>query len=115
MSNIDLNKLEQKTKKVETAKSKEGGAFDFLNKDIKFFDSGFNDKKKERFYSELCILFNSGVDIRSALELIEEEQLKEKDKIIFSKIKEAIVAGASLSKAVEQTGMFTAYEFYSIQ
>jgi type IV pilus assembly protein PilC len=115
MSNIDLNKLEQKTKKVDTAKSKEGGAFDFLNKDIKFFDSGFNDKKKERFYSELCILFNSGVDIRSALELIEEEQLKEKDKIIFSKIKEAIVAGASLSKAVEQTGMFTAYEFYSIQ
>lgn len=114
MSKVDLNKLKKSSKPIDS-KSNDKGAFDFLNKDIKFFGSSFSDKKKERFYSELSILFTSGIDIRSAIELIEEEQAKEKDKILFSNIKESIVSGASLSNAVEKTGMFSAYEFYSIQ
>jgi type IV pilus assembly protein PilC len=116
MSTIDLNKINQvkKTIPFDTKKS-EKNAFDFLNKDIKLFGGGFNDKKKERFYSELSILFSAGVDIRSALELIEEEQVKEKDKLLFSKIKESVIAGSSLSKAIEQAGVFSTYEFYSLQ
>ncbi len=114
MSKVDLNKLKNSSKPIDS-KSNDKGAFDFLNKDIKFFGSSFSDRKKERFYSELSILFTSGIDIRSAIELIEEEQAKEKDKILFSNIKESIVSGASLSNAVEKTGMFSAYEYYSIQ
>src|SRR3989344_7425225 len=98
MSKIDLNKLKSTPSSV-VSKQTEEGTFDFLNKDIKFFGSGFSDKKKERFYSELAILFTSGVDIRSALELIEEEQTKEKDKLLFAQIKESIIAGAGLSNA----------------
>lgn len=112
--NIELNKYAP-VKKTLVAVKEKGGALDFLNKDLKFFGAGFSDKKKERFYSELCILFSAGVDIRSALELIEEEQIKEKDKVIFGSIKDSIIAGAGLSKAVEQTGMFSPYEFYSMQ
>lgn len=115
MSKIDLNKFEPIKKKRIELKKEEKGTFDFLNKDLKLFGSGFSDKKKERFYSELCILFSARVDIRSALELIEEEQTKEKDKILFSTIKEAVISGSSLSKAMEQTGLFSAYEFYSLQ
>lgn len=116
MSKIDLNKMNAaKSTTAASAKESDKSAFDFLNKDIKIFDSGFNDKKKERFYSELSILFAAGVDIRSALELIEEEQLKEKDKKIFAQIKEAVISGSSLSKAMEQTGVFSTYEFYSLQ
>ena len=116
MSKIDLNKMNAaKSMAVAPAKDGDKSAFDFLNKDIKFFDSGFNDKKKERFYSEFSILFAAGVDIRSALELIEEEQLKEKDKKLFAQIKEAVISGSSLSKAMEQTGVFSTYEFYSLQ
>jgi len=114
MPAIDLNKI-SKSKKIQPIGSKEKSALDFLNKDIKFFGSGFNDKKKARFNSELCILFSAGVDIRSALELIEEEQTKEKDKLLFSNIKESIISGSSLSKALEQTGLFTMYEYYSLQ
>lgn len=114
MSKIDLNKLKSIPKPSENSKTKKG-TFDFLNNDIKFFGSSFGDKKKERFYSELAILFTSGVDIRSALELIEEEQEKEKDKLLFSKIKDSITSGAGLSAAIENTGMFSAYEYYSIQ
>lgn len=116
MSEIDLNTLKQAKKKetLDAPKSKQG-SFDFLNKDIKIFGNGFSDKKKENFYSELSILFSAGVDIRSALELIEEEQIKEKDKELFKNIKESIISGASLSAAVQQTGLFSTYEFYSIQ
>ncbi|MGQ0827040.1 MAG: type II secretion system F family protein [Bacteroidota bacterium] len=114
MPAIDLNKI-SRAKKIQPVGLKEKNTLDFLNKDIKLFGSGFNDKKKERFYSELCILFSAGVDIRSALELIEEEQTKEKDKLLFSNIKESIISGTSLSKALEQTGLFTMYEYYSLQ
>lgn len=115
MLQLDLNNIDF-VKKAPAASVKERkGTLDFLNKDLKLFETGFSDKKKERFYSELCILFSAGVDIRSALELIEEEQTKEKDKILFATIKESIIAGAGLSKAVEQTGMFSPYEYYSIQ
>lgn len=113
MPAIDLNKINRPHKKENAAEKK--SALDFLNKDIKLFGSAFNDKKKERFYSELFILFSAGVDIRSALELIEEEQAKEKDRLLFASIKESIIAGNSLSKALQQTGLFTMYEYYSLQ
>ncbi|MBA3971407.1 MAG: type II secretion system F family protein, partial [Bacteroidetes bacterium] len=114
MGKIDLRKIKNNPASVPSVNS-DKGAFDFLNKDIKYLSAGFSDKKKERFYSELCILFAAGVDIRSALELIEEEQQKDKDRLLFSSIKESIIAGEGLSSAVESTGMFTPYEYYSIQ
>lgn len=115
MLQIDLNNIDFVKKAPATSVKERKGTLDFLNKDLKLFEAGFSDKKKERFYSELCILFSAGVDIRSALELIEEEQTKEKDRILFATIKESIMAGAGLSSAVEQTGMFSPYEYYSIQ
>jgi len=114
MSQINIDGIRKSLKQKATTNRKKD-MFDFLNRDIKLFDSGLNDKKKESFYSELNILFTAGIDLRTALELIEEEQVKEKDKLLFGKIKNSIVSGAGLSKSLEQTGMFDAYEFYSIQ
>ena len=115
MAKIDLNKISEKKQTSGLTKSADSNFFDFLNKDIKFLGGGLSDKKKERFYSELNILFSAGVDIRSALELIEEEQVKEKDKLIYAKIKEAVTNGSSLSKAIEESKLFSSYEFYSLQ
>lgn len=115
MTAIDLNTLSIQNRKAAASKKKSGLNLDFLNKDLQLFGAGLNDKKKERFYSELCILFSAGVDIRTALELIEEEQTKEKDKLLFTALKKAIIGGAGLSKAIEQTGMFSPYEYYSMQ
>lgn len=112
MPSIDLNKIQKTKKSAENGEKK--SVLDFLNKDIRFLGSAFGDKKKERFYSELYILLSAGVDIRSALELIEEEQTKEKDKLLFAKIKESVIAGNSLSVALQQAGVFSMYEFYSI-
>lgn len=88
---------------------------DLLSKDISFGEGGWTDKKKERFYSELYILFSAGVDIRSALELIEEGQSKEKDKLLVQNLRDWVVSGESFSRAIEKSGKFSLYEFYSLK
>jgi type IV pilus assembly protein PilC len=114
-------KIPQNSKAQYKAKDKkeDGGQMSqimaFLNKDIKFFKSKFSDKKKERFYSDLHILLSSGIDIKSAIELMEEEQKKDKDKQIFKSIKEQIIRGGSLSDAVQKSGLFSNYEYYSLK
>jgi type IV pilus assembly protein PilC len=86
-----------------------------LNHDIKFFSSGFSDKKKESFYLELSTLYSAGLDIKSALELIEQESNDKKDSILIRTIKDTLINGASLSEALQQSGQFTPYEYYSVQ
>src|SRR6476620_1445568 len=96
-------------------KSSSGSSLkNLLNKDIQLRKPGFSEKKKERFYSELYVLFSSGIDIRSALELIEEGQ-KENDKAMFAEIRNRVIAGDSLSASLEKTGKFSPYEYFSIK
>ena len=113
MATIELNKSYKKASVSKSSLDVQKSKLDFLSKDIQLFGKGLNDKKKENFYSELSILFSAGVDIRTALELIEEEQVK--DKAIYTEIKEAIIAGATLSTAIDQTKMFSPYEYYSLK
>jgi type IV pilus assembly protein PilC len=89
--------------------------FSFLNKDISFKGSALNDRKKEAFYSEMNILLSSGIDIRSALDIVVEEQKKEKEKVLFSTIREKVINGMSLSAAIHDTGKFSPYEFHSLR
>ena len=91
------------------------GLFDFLNKDFKFFDSQLSDKKKEALYLKLSTLISAGVDIKSTLELVENDQRKEKDKQLFKNIKETVIEGSSLSEAINKTTKFSKYEYYSLQ
>lgn len=55
------------------------------------------------------------MDIKTTLELIAEEQLKEKDRVLFSEIKNLVISGSTLSDALKSTGKFSAYEYFSIQ
>jgi type IV pilus assembly protein PilC len=86
-----------------------------LNKDIKLFASGFSDKRKERFYSELHTLLTAGVDIRTAFELLSEESEKKEERELFGAILQSIVAGATLPEAAEKSGKFSSYEYYSLR
>lgn len=74
-----------------------------------------NDKKKESFYSELSILISSGVDIKTALEIYVEEQEKKNEKELFTEILNQVLKGSTLSKALENTGRFTPYEYFSLE
>ena len=71
---IDLRSYKlPKTNKIEATKSK-ASIFDFLNKEITLFGNSFNAKKKESFYSELHVLLKAGVDLKTTLDIVEEEQ-----------------------------------------
>lgn len=110
LADIKKNKTKTNEKSVD-AKS----IFDFLNKDISFGKKGLKDQKKEQFYSELNILLTSGTDVRTAMDIIVAEQTKKKEKKVFEHLTNHVLEGVSLSEAMEQSGEFTPYEYYSIR
>ena len=87
----------EQTSSKKSAAKQSGGVADFLNRDIQLFSRGLNDKKKERFYGGLAILFASGVDIRTVLDLIEDEQNSKSDRAIFGAIRQHIMKGGTFT------------------
>jgi type II secretory pathway component PulF len=85
------------------------------NKEIDLFGSSFSNKHKEDFYGELSLLLYSGINLKQSLELISEMQKKEKHKLLITEITDKIVAGSSLSEALEANKKFTSYEYQAIK
>lgn len=86
----------------------------FYKKDIQLFGKKFGNKKKERFYMDLRTLMMAGVDLKSAFEIIIEEQEKEGERIIYEGIYNEIIKGKSLHEGLKSSGKFSEYEHYSI-
>jgi len=101
--------------KADITISKPNTFWDFLNRDIQVFGHRIGDKQKERFYNLLVILMESGIDIKTALELVVDEQQKPKKKALFEELKDMVITGDSLSSAMNKTKKFSDYEIYSIQ
>jgi len=113
MPSIDISRYPKK--KPAPAKKESAGILAFLNKDISLGSSQVADKKKEGLYLELSTLLLSGIDLRTALELILVDQEDGKDKALFEQIKKNILSGASLSDALKEAGRFSDYEHFSIK
>lgn len=111
---IDLGNISPQPKPAATAGRKQSKLTELLSRDIQF-STGLSDKKKERFYSGLAILFSSGVDIRTVLDLIEDEQTGKADRALFGRIRKHIMQGGTFSSAMQETGKFSTYEYYSIK
>lgn len=109
---LNLNDIASKESKNE----KKNSFSDLLTRDIKL--PGFGKSKVKRnalFHQELSILLSSGMDLKSSLEILIGETEKEKDIIIYKKISDKIIAGASLSDALKSTGEFTPFEYHNIK
>lgn len=121
MSSIDLSKFETKApqKKVPTDKPSESLAeklTTILNVDIAIFDKKFGQNQKEAFYSELGLLLSSGIDIKTAFEIIEDQQKVKKHKLILEQIKNDIISGLSIWEAMHKhPKTFSVYEYQSIK
>lgn len=105
IENLEVKSSENKTTSLEN----------LLKKEIHLFGKVFSDKKKEQFYSELSVLLKSGVNLKLALDLIEESQSKKKDRAIISQLNELVTKGHSFAEAMEADKNFTAYEFKAIK
>lgn len=86
-----------------------------FNRDIVLFKKKFSNKAKEEFYAELSILLASGINLKSCLELIIENQTKQYQKEMTLKILDAIIDGSSLHDALKGNKSFTAYEYQAIK
>ncbi len=86
-----------------------------LNREIHLFGSRFSNKSKEQFYGELSVLLNSGINLKRALDLILDIQKKQKDRKLIEELSQAIVAGSSLSEALENNKNFTPYEYHALK
>lgn len=90
---------------------------DFLKRDIdiSFHKRTFDDRKKEQFYSELSILLDSGLDLKSAIGLLRESQKSGKLNNQLQRIETAITLGKAMSEAMKEEKMIGDYEYYSLQ
>jgi type II secretory pathway component PulF len=86
-----------------------------LKKEIHFFGSLFNDKKKQAFYLEFSILLKAGITIKESLTLIAENMTKKTDQELITSILQGVLNGKSLSDAMAATDRFSEYEYFSIQ
>ncbi len=121
MSSIDLSKYQNKpANKPEVTKESQNSLADklsnTLNADIALFDKKFGAKQKEAFYSELGLLLSSGIDIKTAFEIIEDQLKVKKHKAILTQIKDDIISGQSIWEAIHKhPKTFSTYEYQSIK
>jgi type IV pilus assembly protein PilC len=86
----------------------------FFTSEINLFNP-FNDKIKESFYHEFQLLIESGVDMQKALQIIIDDQNNLKVKTGLEKILKNVINGISLSKALEKSTYFSAFEYQNIK
>lgn len=86
-----------------------------LHRDIRLFGNSFSNRSKEDFYGELSVLLNSGINLKTGLEMIAQMQKKERDVERIESLSQAIVSGSSLSEAMNDQGHFSSYEQQAIK
>lgn len=121
MSSLDLSRYQPKPGKKPVVLAEEGSSLsekisDTLSKDIALFDKKFGQKQKEAFYSELGLLLSSGIDIKTALEIIEDQMKVKKHREIIVQIKDDIISGNAVWEAIHKhPKTFSVYEYQSIR
>ena len=113
---IDLSEYnKQVATSIEEPTSKSTDIFGWLNQDIQLFGNQWSSKKKEGFYAELAVLLKAGLDLVTTLEMMEENEPKEKDRAVIAQIKTTMLEGAMFSEAMGKTERFSNYEVFSIK
>lgn len=109
---INLKNIE---KKSSTIGKKPEGLFSFLSKELIWSKKELLDKEKEDFYTQLGILLDSGLDIKTAFQVLQSEKRKKKYTRFISLLYDKLILGVSLSNAAQQTNCISLYEFYTIK
>ena len=118
MSGIDLSKYaEQSVFQSRGSKTINANRVaGLLNTEVTFLEKKFGAKEKEGFYSELGLLLSTGVDIKTAFEIIEEDIPNKKHKALLEQIKNDIISGMRVYEAVSKHHkIFSKYEAQSIK
>jgi type IV pilus assembly protein PilC len=118
LASIDISKY---STKIDSAKTGGGASFSqslnkVLSAEIKLLEKKFGSKQKEWLYTEMGLLLSAGVDIKTAFEIIENETADKKHKAIIVQIKNDIISGSSIARALSKhSKVFTNYEWQSVK
>jgi len=112
---VDFNILRNLNPPKKKGQKKNRDLNSVLNKEISLGGNKFSDKQKESFYLELKNMLEAGFDIRTSLDLIENNFKNQSHKKIIRALKEAVIMGSTLSEALKRENDFSTYEYYSIQ
>jgi len=86
-----------------------------LSRDIKLGGRrGPSARQREALYQELGMLLGAGVDIKTALDL-QVAQHRPPLQTTLAQLRDAVVGGRSVAAALQASGQFSAYEYYSVQ
>ncbi|MFC4221175.1 type II secretion system F family protein [Flagellimonas marina] len=108
-------KLEHTLGETTSKANKREGLEGLLKKEITLFGKFFNNKRKEEFYSELAVLLKAGVHLRDSLELLRDNQKKQKFQDFHTQMLDKLDVGHSFSEVLKSQKDFTEYEYYSVQ
>lgn len=75
---------------------------------------GLSDKKKSQIFLELSVLINSGLDLKTTLELVIQENVG-RTKASLQKLMNGVLQGSSLSEAMYESHLFSKFESYSVK
>jgi type IV pilus assembly protein PilC len=90
-------------------------AGELLSRDIRLGGRrGPSAKQREALYQELGMLLSAGIDIKTALDL-QVAQHKGPLQTTLSQLRDTVVGGSTVAAALQQSGQFSAYEYYSVQ
>jgi len=110
---IDVSKI-NKNPKTLAANRESSAKSNFFTKELSF-SKKVGAKEKEVLYKDLATLINAGVDFKTSMDILANQQKKEYLKQLILDIKAKIVKGKSFYEALEETGKFSAYEYFSIK
>ena len=106
--------LEIKKNKKDSKKDSQGMSLnDILN--VEFGQKSIDDRFKEYLYNQLYILVSSGVDLKSALFLLESDAEKKHEKAILNILYGKLINGKAFSEALSELKEFTSYEYHSVK
>lgn len=88
---------------------------DILNTDIQLGNGKWRDKTKEKFFGEFHMLFQAGIDVNSALEMLAIGDRKSSERKVINQIRDRIILGESVYEAMKSTQQFSSYELFSIK
>lgn len=111
-------KIQKRTGKLNSGRRKSDkrlSVMDYLSKEITFGSGQLNDQKKEHFFFELSTLLDSGIDLKNSLDLMTLENIKARHLVVYKEMKEKVIAGSSLAKAIKSTEKFSDYDFFSVE
>ncbi len=105
---INISKISNEKKPSKSS------PINYLNKDFSF-SKKISQKQKETLYKDMSILLNAGVDFKTALEILANQQQKGHIKKLILEIRTQIILGISFHEALKNTKKFSPYEYFSVK